>query len=112
MKKIVVFSTIGLIVANLIAGLIISYYHPFNVATSSMAILLTGCLNYFVATITLKDAFRVAHHYLSISLGIVMFLLMIFSPHQLKDNWCIAVALMLFVVEVIMIYVAHRITVQ
>jgi hypothetical protein len=110
MKKAIVFSTAIIIVANLLVGFIASGYQTFNVIASSLVILLTGCLNYAAATITLKDAFRVAHYFLFSLLGIVMFLLMVFSPHQLENNWCVIVSLIIIVLEIIALYITYRVS--
>lgn len=110
MKKTIIFSTIGLIAVNLLAGVILSRYHLFNVATTSVVILLTGCLNFIASTIPLKDAYRVAHYYLFSLLGIVMFLLMLFSPHQLKDNWWVVVSIIIVAMESIELYVTYKIS--
>ncbi len=109
MKKTIIFSTIGLIVVNLLAGVILSRYHLFNVATTSVVILLTGCLNFIASTIPLKDAYRVAHYYLFSLLGIVMFLLMLFSPHHLKDNWCVVVSIVIVAFESIALYITYKV---
>lgn len=110
MKKIIFFSTTILIVANLLVGFIASGYQTFNVIASSLVILITGCLNYAAATITLKDAFRVAHYFLFSLLGIVMFLLMVFSPHQLENNWRVIVSLIIIVLEIIALYITYRVS--
>lgn len=108
MKKTIIFSTVGLIAVNLLAGVILSRYHLFNVTTTSVVILLNGCLNYIAATIPLKDAYRVAHYYLFSLLGVVMFLLMLSSPHQLKDNWCVVVSIIIVAIESITLYITYR----
>lgn len=108
MKRAIVFTTIGLIMVNLLVGMILSSYHNFNMVASSLVILLTGCLNYAAAIVPLKDAYRVAHLILFSTLGVVMFLLMVFSPHQMKDNWCVVVSLVLFVAETISLYITHK----
>lgn len=110
MKKTIIFSTIGLIAVNLIAGVILSRYHLFNVTTTSVVILLTGVLNFIAATIPLKDAYRVAHYYLFSLLGIVMFLLMLFSPHQMKDNWCVVVSIIIVAMESIALFITYKVS--
>lgn len=112
MKKTIIFSTIGLIAVNLLAGVILSRYHLFNIAATSVVILLTGCLNYIAATIPLKDTYRVAHYYLFSLLGVVMLLLMLFSPHQLKDNWCVVVSIAIVALESIALFITYKVNQQ
>ncbi len=108
MKKTIIFSTTALIAVNLLAGLILSRYHLFNVTATSVVILLTGALCFIAASTPLKDAYRVAHYYLFSLLGIVMFLLMLFSPHHLKDNWCMVVSIIMVAFECIALYITYR----
>ena len=109
MKRAIVFTTIGLIVVNLLVGMILSSYHNFNMVASSLVILLTGCLNYAAATVPLIDAYRVTHLILFSILSVVMFLLMVFSPPQMKDNWCAAVSLVIVILEAISLYFTYKV---
>jgi len=108
MKKIIIISTFGLLVVNLFIGLIVSSYHTFNVIASSTIIIVTGLLNYIVNIIPLKDAYRIAHHFLLSLLGVTMFLLMVFSPPHVKDNWCVSISVFLVLLEFLSLYITRR----
>lgn len=110
MKKTIVFSTVGLIVVNALTWMVISRYHTFNMLASSVVLFITGCFNYTAAVIPLKDAYRVAHYFLFSLLGVALFLLILFSPHQLKDNWCVVAALATMLFEAIALYITHIIS--
>ena len=112
MKKTVIVATFAALMVNISAGLILSIYHPFNLIATSIAILLTGFLILLAESIKLKDAFRVSFPFLFVALGIVMFLLMLFSKHQIKDNWSIIVSLIIFAIEVLLVYVTYKVTIK
>lgn len=110
MKKTILFSTIAVLVVNIFAGLLLSSYHTFNWAATSIVVLLTAALMYITESITMKDAFRVSLPFTFAFLGVVMFLLMLFSKHQLQDNWCVIVSLVILLVEVVILYVTHKVS--
>ena len=112
MKKTILFATLAVLVVNILAGLLLSSYHTFNWVATSVVVLLTAALMYITETITMKDAFRVSLPFTFVFLGVVMFLLMLFSKHQLQDNWCVIVSLVILLVEAVVLYVTHRVSIQ
>lgn len=109
MKKTILFVTIAALVVNIVAGLLLSSYHTFNVLATSLVIAFTATLMYITECITMKDAFRVSLPFVFAFLGLMMFLLMLFSKSQLQDNWCVIVSLVLLLFEILVLYVTHRI---
>ncbi|MBO7615653.1 MAG: hypothetical protein J6T22_00460 [Bacteroidales bacterium] len=107
MKKVILFSSTALLVVNILAGLILSAYEAFNIIATSVVILITTGLLYATTVIQLKDAFRVSLCIVFAFVGLVLFLLMLFSPHQIQDNWTVIVALALIIIEIIMLYLGH-----
>lgn len=110
MKKTILFATLAILVVNIMAGLLLSSYHTFNMLVTSGVIAITSVLMYITESITMKDAFRVSLPFVFAFLGIVMFLLMLFSKPQLQDNWCVIVTLVILLSEVMMVYITHRIS--
>ena len=110
MKKTILFATLAVLVVNILAGLLLSSYHTFNMLATSLVIVLTTTLMYITEYITMKDAFRVSLPFVFAFLGLVMFLLMLFSKHQLQDNWCVAVSLVLLLIEALVLYITYRIS--
>ncbi len=107
MKKTILFTAIAVLVVNILAGLLLSSYHTFNIIATSIVVLLTTTLMYITESITMKDAFRVSLPFIFAVLGVVMFLLMVFSKHQLQDNWCVIVSLFILLLEALVLYVTH-----
>lgn len=112
MKKTILFTAIAVLVINILAGLLLSSYHTFNWTATSIVVLLTAILMYITESITMKDAFRVSLPFTFAFLGAVMFLLMLFSKHQVQDNWCVIVSLVILLLETVILYITHRISKQ
>lgn len=112
MKKTILFSTIAVLVVNILAGLLLSGYHTFNVVATSVVVVLTAALMYITECITMKDAFRVSLPFTFAILGVIMFLLMLFSNHQLQDNGSVIVSLVILMIEAVILYIMHRVSKQ
>ena len=109
MKNTILFSAIAVLIVNITAGLLLSSYHTFNMLATSVVVLFTAALMYISESITMKDAFRVSLPFIFATLGIVMFLLMLFSMHHIRDNWCVIVSLVILLIETVILYVIHRV---
>ncbi len=110
MKKTILFATIAVLIVNIVAGLLLSNYHTFNMLATSVVVILTATLMYITEYITMKDAFRVSLPFVFAFLGLVMFLLMLFSEPQLQDNWCVIVSLIILLIEAVMLYITHHVS--
>lgn len=110
MKKAILFATIAVLIVNMAAGLLLSNYHVFNMLATSAVVLFTSALMYITESITMKDAFRVSLPFIFLVLGTVVFLLMLFSKHQLQDNWYVIVSLVILLVESVILYMTHRVS--
>lgn len=110
MKKTILFAAIAVLIVNIAAGLLLSSYHTFNMLTTSVVVILTAALMYITEIIAMKDAFRASLPFVFAAMGIVMFLLMLFSKHQIQDNWCVIVSLIILLIEAVMLYITHRVS--
>ena len=110
MKKTILFAAIAVLIVNTLAGLLLSSYHTFNMLATSVVVVLTAALMYITESISMKAAFRVSLPFSFAFLGLVMFLLMLFSKHQLQDNWCVAVSLVLLLIEALTLFITHRVS--
>lgn len=110
MKKTILFATLAVLVVNILAGLLLSSYHTFNWVSTSVVVLITAALMYITESVTMKDAFRVSLPFTFVFLGVVMFLLMLFSKHQLQDNWCVIVSLVILLIEAVILYGTHKVS--
>lgn len=110
MKRIIILSSAVLLVANLLLGLILSFYGGYNVAISSFVIIGTGILLYLIHTINLKDAYKVSLTLLFAIAGCLEFLLSLLSPNRLTDNWWLIIVILLMAFEAIMLIVTNTIS--
>lgn len=107
MKKVIFFAFIVFFIVNILAGLLLTCYHTFNVVTTSFSLLTTAALLYAVTKVPLKAAFRVSLTFTFAIVGVVSYLLMLFSRHQIQDNWCLIVALVLLALDATILYITH-----
>lgn len=107
MKKVIFFAFTAFFIVNILAGFLLTCYHTFNVIATSVSLLTTAVLMYAVTKVHLKAAFRVSLTYTFAIVGVVSYLLMLFSHHQIQDNWCLIVALVLLALEATILYITH-----
>jgi hypothetical protein len=91
MKKIIIISTIILIVLNVIAKLIITNYDWFNLVLSSLVLVSNAILLYALSNPKIADGFRVAMSFIYSFVGALLFILSQFSIIPMQDNWIILV---------------------
>jgi len=110
MKKIILLSSVILLVANLLAGAILSFYGWCNVALSSAVIAITGLLMYLTDFIHLKDAFKVSLMVMFVIAGAFEFVLSLIAPSYFTDNWWLILVIFLMAVEAIILIITNTIS--
>ena len=110
MKRIIILSSIVLFVANLLFGLILSFYGGYNVAMSSLVIVGTGALLYLINTIYMKDGYKVSLIILFAMAGGLEFILSLVAPNRFTDNWWLIIIILLMAFEAIMLIVTNTIS--
>jgi hypothetical protein len=110
MKKIIILSSIVLLVANLLFGLILSFYGGCNVAMSSFVIVGTGLLLYLIHSINLKDGYKVSLTFLFTIVGCLEFVLSLIAPNRFTDNWWLIIVIMIMAFEAIMLIVTNTVS--
>lgn len=110
MKRIIVLSSVVLFVANLLFGLILSFYGWYNIAMSSLVIIGTGVLLYLIHTINLKDGYKVSMSILFAVAGCIEFVLSLIAPNRFTDNWWLVIVILLIVFEAIMLIVTSTVS--
>lgn len=110
MKRIIILSSVVLFVANLLFGLILSFYGWYNVGMSSLVIVGTGILLYLTDTINLKDGYKVSLTLLFAVAGGIGFILSLVAPNRFTDNWWLIIIILLMAVEAIMLIITNTIT--
>lgn len=110
MKKIIIISSVILLVANILVGTILTCYCGFNVAVSSTVVLLTAAMLYVVNSITLKDAFKVSLSILFTLGGLIEFVISLFMPSRLSDNWGVIVIITLLALQGLILLLANTVS--
>ena len=110
MKKIILFTCATLLVANFIFGLLLSSYEWLNVLLSSGIIILSGIFMLMVGILPLKDGFKSSLYVVYPILGFIEFVLSLFSPSRITDNWVVIVITILVVLQLILLFIANVIS--
>ena len=92
-----------LLAVNLLAGLLLSGFKPFNIVFTSIVIALTGGLIYILRILPMKDAFIISLSFLFMFVGLVEYILGILSPSRFQDNGFVLGTVILFALEGIII---------
>lgn len=112
MKNVILISGVILLVANLLFGLIMSAYDPFNVGINCCVIVLTTALIYSLKAIRLKDAFVASFAILFSLLGFIEFILGLFAGNKLQDNWWLILIVIFAAFELIALLMAATVSKQ
>lgn len=99
-----------LLLLNLIFGLIISNYRPFNWLLNSGVIIANVVMLYFVSSMKLKDAFRVSLNCLFPLLGFIELICGFCGADQFEDNYCFVAILLLLLLQVLLLVSANYIS--
>ena len=110
MKRLIIISTIILLMFNGALGIIISAYQPTNVYLNSAVILLSGILLWIISSISLKDAFRISLTFVFGLLGVGEYILGFFAPSELSNNWFAILMIVILAVESIILLLTNFIT--
>jgi len=104
MKRITIVSTVVMLILNIAANLIFPNYHLFNLILSSVILCHTGIVLYVLALAKISDGFRYSLGSIFIFIGLVGFIISLFSSNTVKGNWLIFILLVVTALEWIIIY--------
>lgn len=89
---------------NIIAGLILSCYPLFNMVLNSVVICVAALFSQFVNKKSLVSAFSTSLAFVIPSITLIEFVIGLFTPVQIQDNWGIIAILCLMTFECLLIY--------
>ena len=107
MKKLIIIIAAILLAVNLLAGLLLSAYEPFNICFTSIVIIATTILICLLDTIRLKTAFAISLSGLFLVGGLAGFILGCVSPSQIEDNGCIIAAALGLALEIAILLICN-----
>lgn len=107
MNKIIIYVSLTILAANILLGTILSCFDTLNVVLSSCVIVITALLLYMISVITLKDAFKVSLTLLFSLIGFVEYLLAVFAPSHVKDNFSLIIVIVLAALQVSLLVITN-----
>lgn len=110
MKKVIILSCMVLLIANLLFGAILSFYGEFNVAISSVVIVVTGLLIYLTDIIRLKNGYKISLMLIFAVGGLLEFVLSLIAPNRLTDNWWLILVIGLMAAEAILLIITNTVS--
>lgn len=110
MKRLIILTTIILLVLNLLLGLIITAYQFTNVYLNSAVILLSGIVLWVVSTTHLKDAFKISLISLFAVVGVIEYIMGFFAPVGWSNNWFAILVITTIALEIIFVLVTNLVT--
>lgn len=91
-------------VFNLLVGLIVSAYGEINLTITTVIIFLTTAILLGInGPIGLKDGFKVSLNFIIPIFALIEYLLALFMPNHIADNWCLVAILFIFAFEAIIL---------
>lgn len=108
MKNITLITGAILLVTNILIGMVLTAYQPFNVVITSIVVAATTALIYSLRCMTLKDAFYISLTGIFSFIGIIAFVLGLFAPQQFSNNWYLIVIFLLIAIEAILLLIANK----
>ena len=110
MKRLIILTTIILLVVNGLLGLILTTYQSTNVYLNSAVILLTGIVLWVVSSANLKDAFKISLTSLFAVIGGIEYILGFFAPNEWSNNWFAILVIVILAIEIIIVLVTNLVT--
>ena len=110
MKRLIILTTVILLVVNGLLGFILTAYHTTNVCLNTAVILLSGIVLWIISSTHLKDAFKVSLASLFAIAGIIEYILGFFSPTEWSDNWFAILVIAVLAVEIIIVLLTNYVT--
>jgi hypothetical protein len=110
MKRLIILTTIILLVVNGLLGLILPTYQSINVYLNSAVILLSGIVLWVVSSTHLKDAFKISLTSLFAIIGVIEYILGFFAPNEWSNNWFAIFVIVILAIEIIIVLVTNLVT--
>jgi hypothetical protein len=110
MKRLIILTTIILLVANGLLGLILTAYQSINVYLNSAVILLSGIVLWVVSSTHLKDAFKISLTSLFAVVGGIEYILGFFAPNEWTNNWFAILVIAILAIEIVFVILTNYVT--
>ena len=96
-----------ILLLNLFIGMIFSAYKPFNIGLNSAVIIVNTLILYSLGVVQIKDGFRISLSFLFLIAAAVEFILALFVPETLENNFSLTMLILLFAGQIILYAIAY-----
>ena len=96
-----------ILLLNLVIGMIFSAYKPFNIGLNSAVIIVNTLILYSLGVVQIKDGFRISLSFLFLIAAAVEFILALFVPETLENNFSLTMLILLFAGQIILYAIAY-----
>ena len=96
-----------ILLLNLVIGMIFSSYKPFNIGLNSAVIIVNMLILYSLGVVQIKDGFRISLSFLFLIAAAVEFILALFVPETLENNFSLTMIILLFAGQIILYAIAY-----
>lgn len=110
MKRLIILTTIILLVVNGLLSLILTTYQSTNLYLNSAVILFSGIILWGVSSTHLKDAFKVSLTSLFAIIGGIEYILGFFAPTEWNNNWFAVLVISILAIEIIIVLLTNYVT--
>lgn len=92
---------------NVVVGMIISAYKPFNIGLNSAVIIVNTLMLYSLGVIQIKDGFKISLSFLFLIAAAIEFILALFVPETFENNLALTILILLFAGQIILYAIAY-----
>ena len=109
MNKLILYFGFLLIIVNSLVGMVLSYYPLLNWVSSDIVILINTLLIYNLSNSQVSNGFKISLSFVFPFLGLISFILAVFSPPEIKDNLFFIGFVVLLFIEIAIFLVSKKI---
>lgn len=110
MKRLIILTTIILLIVNALFGLIITAYQPTNVYLNTAVILFSGITLLAISFTHMKDAFKISLTSLFAIVSGIEYILGFFAPAEWDNNWFAILVIVVLAIEIIFVLLTNYVT--
>ena len=107
MKKVLLYIGISILLLNILAGFIISIYHPLNILVNSIIIVTNTIMMVLLSSTKQKTAYTISLSFLFGIAEIIQLVLGCIMPEHYINNWQLLVIISLLIIEIILFIIAN-----
>ena len=107
MKKTILYIGLSILLLNIIAGLLLSAYHPFNMMVNSLIIVVNTAMIMLLSHTKQKTVFVISLSFLFCITEVIQLVFGCIMPEQYKDNWQLMVIMAILIIEIVLFVIAN-----